>query len=91
MRFWLNHCHELRTSHFSTEDFVGGRLKLPRTTSTHTFRHLRDSAFTVFSRVSEVREASFDCLTDRCKLVLSVARTRFSVLRLTLQRLQTKA
>ena len=34
---------------------VGERLKLPRTTSTHTFRHLRASGFTVFSRVHEVR------------------------------------
>ena len=27
----------------------GGRLKLPRTTFTHSFRHLRGSSFTVFS------------------------------------------
>ena len=57
----VNHCTATRC--------VGGALKLPRTISTHTFRRLRGSGFTVFSRCSEVEWASYQCLTDRWTLV----------------------
>ena len=69
-----NHLCNLVT--FSVTSRVGGRLKLTRTTSAQTFRHLRGSVLPYSLAWSEVRMGDLDILTDRFKLVVSVAGTR---------------
>ena len=59
---------------------VGGHLKLPRTTSTHTLRTCEEAVLPSYLVGTEVGGTSYDCLIYRWTLMFCVARTRFPVL-----------